>query len=239
MKIQQRKTQRSLKLLKKNYKISRRAYQALFIVIADSFIEYIHALGINKIQELADDLKANSWGVKSLLEVEKAYELLIVFQMFYYLNGRFPLTNSLLIIPDVEAPKGKEKINLKQVHEMFKDTNSHGLVSLQFLCALGVLFGTDKSISKSAITELYQNLSYETLSGARDFNFQAVSDLILEVNFQIKHLTLLNRKRKEEDSESNLKIKEEQFFFEQSDQFDKELVEDLFNPLQHKKIEHP
>ena len=116
---------------------------------------------------------------------------------------------------------------------MFKDTNSHGLVSLQFLCALGVLFGTDKSISKSAITELYQNLSYETLSGARDFNFQAVSDLILEVNFQIKHLTLLNRKRKEEDSESNLKIKEKRDFFERPDQFEEELVEDLFKPLEH------
>ena len=102
-----------MKLLKKNYKISRRAYQALFIVIADSFIEYIRALGINKTQELADDLKANSWGVKSLLEVENAYELLIVFQMFYYLNGRFPLTNSLLIIPDGEAPKGKKKNKLK------------------------------------------------------------------------------------------------------------------------------
>ena len=77
------------------------------------------------------------------------------------------------------------------------------------------------------------------MSGARDLNFQAVSDLISEVSCQIKRSTLLNRKRKEEDSESNLKIKEEQFFFEQSDQFDKELVEDLFNPLQHKKIEHP
>ena len=122
---------------------------------------------------------------------------------------------------------------------MFKDRNSHGLVSLQFLCALGRFFGVDKSIPKSAITELYKNLSYKTLSGARDLNFQAVSDLISEVSCQIKRSTLLNRKRKEEDSESNLKIKEEQFFFEQSDQSDKELVEDLFNPLQHKKIEHP
>ena len=84
---------------------------------------------------------------------------------------------------------------------------------------------------------MYKNLSYKTLSGARDLNFQAVSDLISEVSCQIKRSTLLNRKRKE-DSE-NLKIKEEQSFFEQSDQFNKELVEDLFNPLQHKKIEHP
>ena len=116
--------------------------------------------------------------------------------MFYYLNGRFPLTNGLLIVPDGEVPQGRENINLKQLYEMFKDTNSHGLVSLQFLCADGIFLGVDKSITESAITELYKNLSYETLSGARDLDFQAVFDLILEINFQIKRSTLLNGKRK-------------------------------------------
>ena len=134
-----------------------------------------------------------------------AYELLTVFQIFCYLNGRFHMTNGLLIISDGEVPESKEKINSKQLFEMFKDTSSHGLVCLQFLCALGIFFRIDKSIPKSAITELYKNLSYETLSSARDLYFQAVSDLILEVNFQIKRSTLLNRKRKEEDNESNLR----------------------------------
>ena len=122
---------------------------------------------------------------------------------------------------------------------MFKDTSSHGLVSLQFLCALGIFFRIDKSIPKSAITELYKNLSYETLSSARDLYFQAVSDLILEVNFQIKRSTLLNRKRKEEDNESNLKIKEERDIFKLPDQFEEELVEDLFKPLEHKELNIP
>ena len=137
-------------------------------------------------------------------------------------------------------PESEEKINSKQLLEMFKDTSSHGLVSLQFLCALGIFFRIDKSIPKSAITELYKNLSYETLSSARDLYFQAVSDLILEVNFQIKRSTLLNRKRKEEeDNKRNLKIKEECGFFEWPDQFEGELVEDLLKPLEHKKVEHP
>ena len=65
-----------------NYKISRRVYQALFIDIGDSFIKYIHSLDIKEIQELDDDLKANGWGVKSLLEVENALELLTVFHVF-------------------------------------------------------------------------------------------------------------------------------------------------------------
>ena len=122
------------------------------------------------------------------------------------------------------------------MYETFKDTNSHGLVSLQFLCAHGIFFGGDKSIPKSAILELYKNLSYETLSGARDLDFQAFSDLILEKDLQVERSTLLNRKRKDEDNESNLKIKDKRDFFERPDQFVEELVEELFKPLEHKKM---
>ena len=45
-----------------------------------------------------------------------------------------------------------------------------------------------------AITELYRNLSYGTLSGARDFSFDSVSDLTSGINFKIKELIVLNRK---------------------------------------------
>ena len=78
--------------------------------------------------------------------------------------------NELLIVPDREAPEGAEKINLKLLYEMFKDIKSHGLVSIQFLCPLAIFFGhgIDISIPRNALTELYKNLSYETLSGARN-----------------------------------------------------------------------
>ena len=76
-----------IETVESNYKTSRRIYQALFIDIDDSFIEYMHSSVINEIQELDDDLKVNRWGVKSLLEVENAYEIFTVFQMFYYING--------------------------------------------------------------------------------------------------------------------------------------------------------
>ena len=77
--------------------------------------------------------------------------------MFYYFNGRLPLTKGLLIVPDGEVPEGTEKINLKLLYEMFKDTQSHWLVSIQFLSALGTFFGVHISIPKHAITELYKN----------------------------------------------------------------------------------
>ena len=55
-KIQQKETTEIIETVKGNYKISKQVYQALFIDIADIFIEYIHSLDPNEIQELDDEL---------------------------------------------------------------------------------------------------------------------------------------------------------------------------------------
>ena len=82
---------------------------------------------IMNFQELDDDIKANGWGVIPLLDIENAYELLTIFQMFY-LNGRLPLTNGLLAVPNGKVPEGSEKINLKNLYKMFKDTHSQARI---------------------------------------------------------------------------------------------------------------
>ena len=69
-------------------------------------------------------------------------------------------------------------------------------MSLHFLYSLGTFFGLRPLIRKYALTELYQNLSYETLSGTKKHEFESVSDLISELNFSIKRSTLANIKRK-------------------------------------------
>ena len=101
--------------------------QSLFVDVAGSFIEYIHSLDVDEIQQLDDDLKSNGYGAKSLLEIENACKLLNTFQIFYYFNGRS--------VPDGETQRSAEKINLKLLYEMIKDTNSHRLVSIQFFSA--------------------------------------------------------------------------------------------------------
>ena len=78
-------------------------------------------------------------------------------------NGRFPLTNGLLRVPNDEAPEGEEKINLKNFYEMFRYTKTHGLVPMQFLGVLGIFLGAGVKESKNAITKLYKNLPYATL----------------------------------------------------------------------------
>ena len=129
--------------IEKNYRVCKRVYQALFYEIAETFIQYVNTLAPDEIEQLDADLKTNGWGVKSIVEIEDCIELLKLFQLFYYFNGRFPLTNGLLLIPDGETPDGSKKISLKNLYEMFKDTECHGLVSVQFLSALNVfLVGT-------------------------------------------------------------------------------------------------
>ena len=60
------------------------------------------------------------------------------------------------MVPDSDA-QPEEKINLKQLYDMFKNTNSHGIVSLPFL---GLFFDYFHDENR---TELYKNLSYMTL----------------------------------------------------------------------------
>ena len=45
----------------------------------------------------------------------------------YYL---FSLSQKFDLVPDGEVPEGEEKINLKNLYEIFHYTKSHGLVSM-------------------------------------------------------------------------------------------------------------
>ena len=105
------------------------------------------------------------------------------------------LSNGLLIVPDDDPPHLQEKVrvNMKSLYDMFRHTNSHGLVSLPFLGILRYyLEKNDFSLIKKALMELYQNLSYITISGARDFESTAISDLAAKVSYLSKAATRSN-----------------------------------------------
>ena len=87
---------------------------------------------------------------------------------------------------------------MRQLYDLFKNTNSHGLVSLPFLGLLQFyLEENDHSLIKNALTELYQNLSYSALSGATDFRFESACDLTARLSILLKHATLGNRTMRE------------------------------------------
>ena len=128
-------------IVENQYTITRRVYQHLYADKAEIFFEYIHSLDPDEIQQLDEDIKANGWGVINLLEINNALELPSTFQLFYHNYGRLPLTNGLLMVPDGEVREGEEKINLKDLYEMFRYWNPNGLVTMQCLGVLGIFFG--------------------------------------------------------------------------------------------------
>ena len=103
------------------------------------------------------------------------------------------LSNKLLVVPDGDLSPGEDRFNMKSLYNMFRRTNYHGLVSLPFLGVLQYYFEkNDFALIKKSLTELYQILSYITLSGARVFDFTAISDLIAKISFLLKAASCSN-----------------------------------------------
>ena len=129
-----------------------------------------------------------------------------MFQDFYSYTGRLPNFSELLIVPDGDVPP-QEKINLKNLYDLFKNTSSPGAVSVP----LGRLFHyfhqeSKLSLVKQATSELYKNLSYTTLSGSCPLQFNAISDLIGELSFSIKSFTVQNQRNKEVQMQKIAKV---------------------------------
>ena len=96
----------------------------------------------------------------------------------------------MLVISDGKTLPGSEKLSLKTLYEMFKDTKSHGLVSLQFLSALNIFFGGSVDLSRDTITGLYNNLLFEALSRQQNLIFEKNFDLIADISFSMKRFIL-------------------------------------------------
>ena len=80
---------------------------------------------------------------------------------------------------------------MRHLYDLFKNTNSHGIVSLPFLGLIQFyLEENDNTLIKNSISGLYYNLSYMTLNGARDFKFEAVGNLTARLSILLKHTTL-------------------------------------------------
>ena len=151
------------------------------------------------------------------------------------------LSNRLLVKPDGDPPPGEDRVNMKSLCNMFRHTNSHGLVSLPFLGILQYyLEKNDFSLIKKALTELYSNLSYITLRGARDFDFNALSDSTAKIPFLLKAATRSNIAELEKsDIENAYNINKDRLFVPKKEDPLDVVIDILGEQVQHKKMMHP
>ena len=60
---------------------------SLCLLVLLILIQYIHTLDPDQLEQMDNDFKANGRQVKSIVEIQDAFELSCTFQMFYYYNG--------------------------------------------------------------------------------------------------------------------------------------------------------
>ena len=121
--------------MSKNYRLLRRIHHDLSTTIAENFKLYLSTLTQSEFEEIDSDIISSC--LNSLQNVETATELLTLFDFFYFVNGRFPTTGVQTFIPRSDLPMevNGEELNIKKLYEKFRTTNSHALVSSQFLAA--------------------------------------------------------------------------------------------------------
>ena len=94
------------------------------------------------------------------------------------------------------------------MYEKFRTTNSHALVSSQFLAALNIVFGGDPELRRRFLTEFYQNMTVSSLSTEYAFTFDAFTDLTTSINLSLRRQRNENTNRiKLKDDNTDLKLK--------------------------------
>ena len=194
--------------MSKNYRLLRRIHHDLYTAIAENFKLYLSTLTQSEFDEIDSDIISS--GLNSIQNVETATELLMLFHIFYFVNGRFPTTGVHTFIPraDLSMEVNGEELNIKKLYEKFRTTNSHALVSSQFLAVLNIFFGSDPELSRRFLTEFYQNMTVSTLSSDGAFTFDTFTDLSTSINLSLRRQRNESISRiKVEDDNTDLKLK--------------------------------
>ena len=165
-------------------------YGNVFDDIAYFFHEKLKETPDTFIEKMEEDLAREIFYHKKIKEQENSTEVLQKFNQFFFKTGRFPGTNDLAIVPSGLIPsfvKTKDVISPFDLYENFQSSTAYGLVSTQFLAALKINFGGDKTVSRNAMTEFFHNLSLQALN--RDDNWvQLQFDAIIRLNRNLKKI---------------------------------------------------
>ena len=110
--------------MSKTYRLLRRIHHDLYTTIAENFKLYLSTLTQSEFDKIDSDIISS--GLNSLQNVETATELLMLFDFFYFANGRFPTTGVHTFIPwsDLPMEVNGEELNIKKLYEKFNE-NEH------------------------------------------------------------------------------------------------------------------
>ena len=99
-----------MSMIEGNYRIAREVYQQLHLDIIELFAEFIRSFSVTGLRDMDEDIAANGWGIEEISEVTDSQEILKIFQDFYSLTDRLPLSNSLLVVYQMETHVQKKSL---------------------------------------------------------------------------------------------------------------------------------
>ena len=99
-----------MSMIEGNYRIAREVYQQLHLDITELFAEFIRSFSVTGLRDMDEDIAANGWGIEEISEVTDSQEILKIFQDFYSLTDRLPLSNSLLVVYQMETHVQKKSL---------------------------------------------------------------------------------------------------------------------------------
>ena len=119
---------------------------------------------MTKKQKIDTDLTNHNYFTWDPNETFAQNRILATYRDFYYEIGRFPGRNSLVPVPMANMPlfvNNRDWISPHSLYETYVGRDMQGLTSVQFLAAFNQFLGSDKEISRKAMSEFFHNLSWQ------------------------------------------------------------------------------
>ena len=135
--------------------ISKNYYDDIYANISGCFQNYLRSAPDLLIEKIQDDLRLNLYFHIFFKNEPNTREILQTFDRFFFSFDGFPAINKLTIVPIGDVPSFVQLSNVilpSELYKRFKLGNTRGLVYVHFLAALNVHLGSDKMISKSAMS---------------------------------------------------------------------------------------
>ena len=105
-----------IEIVESNYRVARKVYHHLWVDISELLAEFIQSAPALDLHDKDEDIKINGLEIKTITDVENSLDLINIFQTFYQITGRLPLSDGLLVVPDCEPPPGEYRVNMNSFY---------------------------------------------------------------------------------------------------------------------------
>ena len=133
----------------------------------------LNRLPFEELEEIVNNFSRENFDVEDIQTLDS-------WVAFYFKFGRFPGSQNLVILPQVDIPdfvQTSTEISPIDLYKKFNTGEIKALVSLQALAALNIYFGGDRVTSKKAINEWLKNQTYQALTKENDNIIMSFDDI--------------------------------------------------------------